>query len=136
MKKIDPAKTWTLNYRLLMSVITGVTAELQALGLESSKSLFLLAEVDDHPYPAELAERLSMPRPTVTVAVKRLEADGFVRREIDASDLRRHRLRLTPAGRKLTQRGLAVLSTAFAARLARLSNSEQGALNALLEKMS
>jgi hypothetical protein len=34
------------------------------------------------------------------------------------------------------QRGLAILSNAFAARLARLSASEQAALHALLEKMS
>jgi DNA-binding MarR family transcriptional regulator len=136
MAKIDAAKTWTLNYRLLMSVITGVTSELAALGLESAKALFLLAEVDDHPYPAELAGQLSMPKPTVTVAVKRLEADGFLRREIDSSDLRRHRLALTPAGRRVLQRGLAVLSNAFAARLARLGTAEQAALHALLEKMS
>ena len=135
MAKIDAAKTWTLNYRLLMAVITEVGAELESLGLDSSKSLFLLAEVDAHPYPAELAALLLMPRPTVTVAIKRLEADGFLKRQIDASDLRRHRLQLTPAGRKVTQRGLALLSKAFAARLARLSAAEQATLHSLLERM-
>ena len=56
--------------------------------------------MDEHPHPAELAAQLCMPKATVTVNVKRLEAAGFLRREIDAADLRRHRLLLTPAGRK------------------------------------
>ncbi len=136
MSKIDAAKLWTLNYRLIVSVIDGVAPKLAALGLESAKALFLLAEVDEHPFPAELAAALLMPKPTVTVSVKRLEADGFLRREIDRSDLRRHRLLLTPAGRKVMQRGMAILSSAFAARLARLGAAEQAALHALLSKMS
>ena len=84
---------------MLLSVIACVEAGICALGLES-KELFLLAEIDEHPYPAELAATLSMPKATVTVYLKRLEAAGFVRREIDPTDLRRHRLLLTPTGRQ------------------------------------
>ena len=96
----------------------------------------MLAEIDEHPHPAELAAKLCMPKPTVTVNVKRLEAAGFVRREIDAEDLRRHRLTLTPAGRKVMTRGLLLLSEAFGARLRRLSATEQADLKTLLEKLS
>ncbi|MCY1041919.1 MarR family transcriptional regulator [Corallococcus sp. bb12-1] len=135
MSKIDPAKIWSLNYRLLMSVITSVASDVTALGLEA-KELFVLTEVEEHPYPAELAATLSMPKPTVTVYVKRLEAAGFVRREIDATDLRRHRLHLTPAGRKVMQRGIALLSEAFGSRLGRLSAAQQAELRTLLEKLS
>jgi MarR family transcriptional regulator, organic hydroperoxide resistance regulator len=134
MARIDAAKLWSLNYRLLTSVITSVAPEIAALGIET-KELFVLAEIDDHPHPAELAVRLSMPKPSVSVYVKHLEAAGFVRREIDASDLRRHRLLVTAAGRRIMTRGLALLSDAFGARLARLSVSEQAELGALLEKM-
>ncbi len=134
MTKIDATKTWSLNYRLLMSVITSVAAEVAELGLEV-KALFLLAAVDDHPHPAELADHLCMPKPTVTATVKRLETDGFVKREIDASDLRRYRLTLTPAGRKATTRGMAILLEAFGERLARLDAAERAQLHALLEKM-
>src|SRR5580698_9754423 len=116
MAKNDPAKIWSLNYRLLMAVITSVAEEVTALGLET-KELFVLAEVDEHPYPAELAATLCMPKPTVTVNLKRLEAAGLLRREIDPADLRRHRLALTPGGRKAMSRGLALLSDAFGARL-------------------
>jgi DNA-binding MarR family transcriptional regulator len=134
MPKIDAGKIWSLNYRLLMSVITNVAPEITELGLET-KELFVLAEVDAHPHPAELADLLSMPKPTVTIYVKRLEAAGFLRREIDGADLRRHRLILTPEGRKTMARGLALLAKAFGARLARLGSAQQSELATLLEKL-
>lgn len=135
MPKIDAAKLWSLNHRLLMSVIASVAADVEALGLDV-KELFVLAEVDEHPYPAELASALVMPKPTMTVYVKRLEAAGFLRREIDAADLRRHRLLLTPTGRKTMQRGLTLLADAFGERLGRLSTPEQAQLRALLERLT
>jgi DNA-binding MarR family transcriptional regulator len=135
MPKIDVGKIWSLNYRLVTSVIMSVAPEITELGLET-KELFVLAEVDAHPHPAELAGVLSMPKPTVTVYVKRLEAAGFLRREIDGADLRRHRLILTPEGRKTMARGLPLLSKAFGARLARLNSAEQSELATLLEKLS
>ena len=135
MQKSDVEKIWSLNYRLMMSVITGVAPDVAGLGLEV-KELFLLTEVEAHPHPAELASVLSMPKPTVTMYVKRLEASGFLRREIDAADLRRHRLILTPEGRKTMARGLALLSKAFGARLGRLNSAQQSELAVLLEKLS
>jgi len=134
MAKIDAVKVWSLSYRLLTSVIASVVPDVGALGLEV-KELFVLAEIDEHPHPAELAIRLSMPKPSVTVNLKRLEAAGFVRREIDPTDLRRHRLLVTPAGRRIMTRGLALLSDAFGARLDRLTLTEQGQLRSVLEKM-
>ena len=134
MAKIDAAKIWSLNYRLLMTVITSVAPEIAVLGLET-KELFLLAEIDKHPHPAALAEALCMPKPTVTVYLKRLEGSGFVLREIDPDDLRRHRLTLTPIGRKALVRGQALLSKVFGERLGLLSAAEQKQLETLLEKM-
>ena len=130
----EAAKIWSLNYRLLVSVIASVEADISALGLDS-KELFLLAEVDEHPYPAELAATMCMPKPTVTVYLKRLEAAGFVGREIDPADLRRHRLQLTPAGRQATKDGLAFLSGAFGKRLERLTRAQQKELKKLLEEI-
>ena len=134
MAHVDASKIWSLNYRVLLSVISSAEADITALGIES-KELFLLAEVDEHPYPAELAVTLSMPKPTVTVYLKRLEAAGFVRREIDPADLRRHRLLLTPAGRRATKDGLALLSDAFSKRLQRLTLTQQKELKSLLEEI-
>jgi DNA-binding MarR family transcriptional regulator len=135
MPKVDVGRIWSLNYRLMMSVITSVAPDISELGLET-KELFVLTEVDVYPHPAELAGVLCMPKPSVTVYVKRLEAAGFLRREIDGKDLRRHRLILTPEGRRTMARGLALLSKAFGARLARLNSAQQLELATLLEKLS
>ena len=134
MARADAVKIWSLNYRLLLSVISSVEPDLTALGLDS-KELFLLAEIDERPYPAELAAAMCMPKATVTVYLKRLEAAGLVRREIDPADLRRHRLLLTAAGHETTTGGLAVLSEAFDARLGRLTSRQQGELKKLLEQI-
>ena len=134
MSAVDAAKIWSLNYRLLLSVIASVEADITTLGLDS-KELFLLAEIDEHPYPAELAATLSMPKATVTVYLKRLEAARFVRREIEPADLRRHRLLLTPAGRQAATDGLSLLAEAFEERLRRLTVAQQKDLKNLLEKI-
>src|SRR6201999_4002385 len=134
MSAVDAAKIWSLNFRMLLSVISCVEADISALGLDS-KELFLLAEIDDHPYPAELAVTLSMPKATVTVYLTRLEAAGFLRREIDPADLRRHRLLLTADGRRVARAGLCLLSGEFETRLGRLTVAQQKTLTGLLEKI-
>ena len=134
MSTVDAAKMWSLNYRVLLSVIACAEADICALGLEP-KELFLLAEVDEHPYPAELAATLNMAKATVTVYLKRLEAAGFVRREIDPTDLRRHRILLTPPGREAAKGGLVQLSNEFNKRLERLTAAQQKELKSLLEKI-
>ncbi len=134
MSTVDAAKMWSLNYRVLLSVISCAEPEICALGLES-KELFLLAEIYEHSYPAELAATLSMPKATVTLYLKRLEAAGFVRREIDPCDLRRHRLLLTPAGRQVARKGLTLLSEEFDKRLGRLTAAQRNDLMGLLEKI-
>ena len=130
----DVTRVWALNYRLISSVIAEVVPAIQELGLEI-KELFLLSELDEHPHPAALADALLIPKPSVTVYVKRLEAAGFVTREIDSSDLRRHRLTLTPDGRKALTRGLALLTKAFGVRMSRLTSAEQDQFKTLLERL-
>lgn len=132
--KIDTAKIWSLNYRVFTALIERVTPALGEIGLDV-KELFILAEMDDHPHPADLAAYLHMPKPTVTVYLKRLEGAGLVKREIDAGDLRRHRLQLTPQGRKLMTKGQSLLAADFATRLARLSPAKQAELQTILEQL-
>ena len=135
MAKVDITRVWTLNYRLVASVMGEVAPALQALGVEV-KELLLLSELDAHPNPAALASALLIPKPSVTVYLKRLEAAELVKREIDRSDLRRHKLSLTPEGRRVTTRGLALLAEAFGQRLGRLTASQQSELKLLLEKLA
>ena len=78
---------------------------------------------------------MCMPKATVTLYLKRLEAAGFARREIDPADLRRHRILLTSAGRQAAQDGLAVLADEFTKRLSRLTAAEQKDFKKLLEKI-
>ena len=54
MSAVDAAKIWSLNYRVLLSVISRAEDEICSLGLES-KELFLLAEIDDHQVGPDLA---------------------------------------------------------------------------------
>ena len=135
MATFDARHVWALNYRLLVRVVDEVTPPVAELGLET-KELFLLDRVDECPYPADLARGLRWPKPTVTFTVKRVEEKGFLRREIDSTDLRRHRLTLTPAGRKAMTRGMLLVVAAYEQRLSRLTRAEQASLAAILEKMS
>lgn len=134
MSMVDAARIWSMNYRVLVSVISSAEADIAVLGLDS-KELFLLAEIDEHPYPAELAAALCMPKATITLYLKRLEAAGFARREIDPADLRRHRILLTSAGHQAVKDGLGLLADEFTKRLARLSAAEQKDFKMLLEKI-
>lgn len=134
MSHTDAATLWSLQYRVSVTVLSDIAPEIAALGLDA-KELFVLAEIDEHQYPADLADRLCMPRPTVTTNLKRLEGAGLVRREIDPQDLRRHRLHLTDAGREALSRGMAILVEAFGARLSRLSAAEQAQLQGMLERL-
>ena len=134
MAKIH-AEIWGLNYRLMMAAIAAASPDVEKLGVET-KELFVLAEIDAHPFPAELAEALSMPKATVTLYVKRLEAGKLLRREIDAGDLRRHRLILTPSGQKIAHAGMKLLAEAFEPYMNRLSAAEQLQLKASLERMT
>lgn len=134
MPKIDVPHTWSLSFRLVNGTIVGVSPELAALGLEP-KELFVLAEIDAHPYPAEVADALCMPKPSITVYIKRLEAEGWVSREIDPADLRRHKLTITASGRRVLTKGLGLLSEAFGARLSKLTAKQQSDLAAILEAL-
>ncbi|MGO4747230.1 MarR family winged helix-turn-helix transcriptional regulator [Streptomyces sp. NPDC000941] len=130
----DGAQLWTLNQRLLSVVMDACTEELTDLGLET-KEFFVLAEVAASPYPAEIAAALLLPKASVTVYVRNLVAKGFIRREIDDADLRRHRLVLTSAGTKARDRALAALAAEYDRRLARITPQDRTELQRILQEM-
>jgi DNA-binding MarR family transcriptional regulator len=131
---VDAAQLWSLNQRLLTVVLDASSAELSELGLES-KEFFVLAEVADSPYPAELAARLMIPKASVTVYVRNLVAKGFMQREIDDTDLRRHRLVLTAAGESARDRALAALASEFDRRLATIPARDRTELDRILRAL-
>jgi len=131
---VDGAQLWTLNQRLLSVVMDACSAELAELGLET-KEFFVLAEVAASPYPAELAAALMIPKASVTVYVRNLVAKGFMRREIDDEDLRRHRLILTAEGETARDRALSALAAEFDRRLARITPQDRTDLQRILLEM-
>ncbi|MER7229352.1 MarR family transcriptional regulator [Streptomyces olivaceus] len=131
---VDGARLWKLNQRLLGVVMDACTAELTALGLET-KEFFVLAEVENSPYPAQIASALLLPRASVTVYVRNLVAKGLVEREIDEADLRRHRLVLSDAGVTARDRALATLAAEYDRRLARITEQDRVDLQRILGQM-
>lgn len=131
---VHAAQLWTLNQRLLTVVLNACADDLADLGVET-KEFFVLAEVAASPYPAELAAALMIPKASVTVYVRKLVAKGFMRREIDEADLRRHRLVLTPRGEQARDRALASLATEFDRRLARITPRDRTELQRILQAL-
>jgi DNA-binding MarR family transcriptional regulator len=64
--------------------------------------------------------------------VDRLEKAGLLQRDADPADRRRHRLRLTAAGRQALKRGDRLMIAATQQTLSKLSSADQGSLNALV----
>lgn len=135
MNEADAARIFRLNLQLSTETLTAAAPEIEALGLEA-KEFFVLDGLEERPYPAELARHLSMPKPTVTLYLKNLQAKGLIVRGIDAQDLRRHRLELTALGLETLTQARASLASRYGERLARLSRREQDEFVRLLEKLS
>jgi DNA-binding MarR family transcriptional regulator len=132
---VSAARVWRLTFQFSAEVLNEAAAEIEALGLEP-KEFFVLDGIEERPYPAELARYLSMPKPTVTLYLKSLQAKAFIARGIDPHDLRRHRLELTAAGFETITKARDVLAARYSLRLDRLSTGEQDQFTRLLEKLA
>jgi DNA-binding MarR family transcriptional regulator len=135
MHKTSPWELWTLNFQLSMSVMNEVAPRMRALKLEV-KEFFLLTNVDEHASPAQLARALLLPKPSITFMIKRMEAAGYVRRELHATDLRRFHLSLTPSGRRAMEKARTILDEAYGERLERLTTAQRTELAKLLQRLS
>jgi len=96
----------------------------------------LLTLLDSGPIRmTELAARERVRTPTTTVAIRRLEKLGLVKRSRDPSDMRAVLVEVTPDG--LVQHGeaLATRRAYLAAMLTRLSEAERGDLSAALKPL-
>ncbi|WP_199199006.1 MarR family winged helix-turn-helix transcriptional regulator [Amycolatopsis sp. CA-128772] len=83
-----------------------------------------------------VADRLGLDRSDLVKVLDRLEAAGWVLRERDTEDRRRHVLTLTEAGRATVGKVEEISSTVTGELLGRLSAGEQETLHALLVKAS
>jgi DNA-binding MarR family transcriptional regulator len=82
----------------------------------------------------KVGERLQVHAASVTNAVRRLEADGFVRRVANPQDGRGVLAEITPAGREVAERATAVLNRDVFADLG-LAAADEVALFRLLEQL-
>ena len=81
-----------------------------------------------------VADRLGLDRSDLVKVLDRLEAAGWVLRERDTEDRRRHVLTLTEAGQATVEKVEEVSSAVTAELLGRLSPAEQETLHRLLLK--
>ena len=134
MRKISPWALWTLNFQVMTSLMADVAPRIRALRLEI-KEFLLLSKLDEHPNPADLARALITPKPSVTFMVKRMEALGYLRRELQPNDLRRFRLTLTPSGRSAMESAREIFDQEFGRRLSRLTQAQRVELMRIFERM-
>ncbi len=83
---------------------------------------------------ATLASWIAYDRVTIGGVIDRLEAKGFVRREIAKGDRRSRRLHLQPAGLKVLAMTTPIVRRVQSAMLAGLSDKDQASLLRLLRK--
>ena len=100
-----------------------------------AKRLFILCMVDANPFPADLARALSMPKPSMTFLIKKLEESGYLRRQGEKGDLRRYRLTITPAGIKARDKGAEAVNGIFGACLNSLSAADQATFSRIVNQL-
>ena len=130
-------RPWELllrNANVLQSVLEKAEPELSLLELDARR-LFILCTVEANAFPAELARVLSMPKPSMTFLIKKLEESGYLRRQGEKGDLRRYRLTITPAGIKARDKGAEAVNRIFGVCLNSLSAADQATLSRILDQL-
>jgi DNA-binding MarR family transcriptional regulator len=130
-------RVWELllrNANMLQSVLERAEPELSPLELDARR-LFILSTVEAHPFPADIARALSLPKPSITFLVKKLEESGYLRRQGEKGDLRRYRLTITPAGIKARDKGAEVVNGIFGVCLNNLSAADQATFCRIIDQL-
>jgi MarR family transcriptional regulator, organic hydroperoxide resistance regulator len=98
-----------------------------AAQLTAHESSLLAHLSEDHPTrPSDLAKHLGIGRSTVSAAIKRLVAFGYIAQAPGDGDARVRALRLSPKGAKAMQAGSVLESSRVRALLTQLSERERG----------
>ncbi len=84
----------------------------------------------------QLADALGVAAPTLSVSIRRFEAEGLVERRCDERDLRRQRLYLTPKGKALDERCAKGRDFLIGAQFDGFSEEDLDMLGGLLDRMT
>ncbi len=129
----DVLRTWFRFLRLHQRITARAAAEYRRIGL-SIPQFDLLSTLSEREgiSQQEVAERLYVTKGNVSGLIDRLAALGFVERRALPNDRRSYALFLTPEGRAITERGLALQRRLVAATLGSLPASDLMALDPIL----
>lgn len=103
---------------LLLAVAERLQAHLdataRAVGITHAQAK-LLMQLDQPMRLGDLASQKDCDPSSITALVQRLERDDLVRRDVDPSDARARRIRITPKGKRLRQKFMDVIGDGSAA---------------------
>ena len=131
----DASGTLAQLWQLMQSFLDEAAPALERVGL-TAKAFFLLMEVQERPFPAELSRSMHLPPPTVTYLIKQMVAGGFLERRAEPGDLRKFRLVVTEAGRRAVEGAHEAIGAVVNARMARLGPEEIGLFNRVVERLA
>jgi len=128
---------YRISYLANEVVLHGYSTVKERFGLNRGEYLLILCLAHYPVLTAQDVARLTRrPRNTISRAVHRMLDDGYIQRAPDPDDGRQARLTITPAGRALHERIVAVFTTREEAILTVLSDKERQTLDALLQKLA
>jgi DNA-binding MarR family transcriptional regulator len=118
---VDPLRLWFRFIRLHRRVSSSISGELKTLGLSISQFDLLSTLTEQEGLSQqELAERLYVTKGNVSGLLDRMVEAGLVERRALPGDRRSNALHLTPKGRDLAEKGIAVQRAYVARTLGRL----------------
>jgi DNA-binding MarR family transcriptional regulator len=120
--------------RLVISRLARRLRQQAEPGITASQ-LSILATVDRHGAMtlSDLAQHERVTPPTITATMSRLEAAGYVTREIDVSDKRVTRISLSREGRRFLERVRSRKNAYLTRRLSRLDAADRATLERAAE---
>jgi DNA-binding MarR family transcriptional regulator len=109
---------------------------LASLGLTHGQFFILIALYEENGLlPSQLADRVSLDRPTTTGLLERLEREGWIERTFDPTNRRIVRAQLTPNAREQRSAILATYEKINGHFLEKYTGEEWSLLQSLLERL-
>lgn len=134
---IDDAKAILNRIRLFVRALRTLDKQAQSRYGFGAAQLFILHVLknEDELSLNDLADRTATDQSSVSLAVGKLVADGYVHRETNAKDRRQVRLSLTTKGRALVRRAPPAAQERMIESIGEMTSTERKQLTKLLDKL-